>query len=229
MQSVKWLKLSPTQFTEIPDIQFSIKKPFFTASVVLTYRKNAAGEVIGFAELSAKIPIKGKIGFAIEVQSSRGASGLFAFQKCVERDEVFGNARELTAREQTLTLSKTTPAGPLTSTREISESLPAPLLVHLLALPAFIQTRSDDSQTYAAIFANGLKFQFLRLERVAQSGTKESYVGRVLSSSDSVTEEEFFNLPWSTAKSFEFDFDTEKKTLTAARATLPLVGRLEIK
>ena len=36
-------------------------------------------------------------------------------------------------------------------------------------------------------------------------------------------------LPWATKKSFEFDWAVEKKTISAARVTVPLFGQLEIK
>ncbi len=255
---LKWLTLSPlasdntsgavgAEKSELPnDITFTIKKPFFTASVVLSYHFEASPpgasssdqskpttKLIAHTSLEAKIPVVGKIHFSIQASSIDlgllSGTQDFAFESCCERDEAKGNYRKTLASGNALTL-ESAKAGtrPEAKTRAIIVTPPSPLLVHVLALPALLASRENDTEIYVAQLVNGLKIQALRLDRIAVSSAKETYRGRIVSVPSELTEDEFRALSWENATSFEFDFDLAKNTIGAARVKLPIVGQIEI-
>lgn len=231
---MKWLKLSAnaesSAATALPEnLKFEIKKPFFTASVVLAYEL-VGDSIKAKTKLLAKIPIYGKISYSIDAESKPQADPFFAFESVTERDDGKGNYRKVSTQGKTLTL-ETSDAGAesVVQLQALDIEPPAPLLVHLLALPALQQSREDGVDIYVAQLVNGAKIQALRLDRLSSNDEIESYRGRTLSSPRPLSESEFRDLSWQKAKSFEFDFDLKKNTIAAARIHLPIVGRIEIK
>lgn len=234
---LRWLKLSAKAESlsahQLPeDLKFEIKKPFFTASVELSFAVEGKSKITAHTKLIAKIPIYGTISYSIAAKSHALplANSFFAFESVIERDEGKGNYRQVTTRKNLMEL-ETSNAGtePTVKSRELKQEPPAPLLVHLLALPALQQSREEGVDIYVAQLVNGAKFQALRLDRIDSDGMKEAYRGRVLSLVSPLSEQEFRDLSWEKATSFEFDFDLQKNTIAAARVQLPIVGKIEIK
>ena len=100
---MKWLTLSPDKFEPIPDIQFSLKKPLFAASVLLRYTQvpaqdgDARNEVLSYTSLEAQIPIKGPMHYTVESLSSRAGRN-FGFTFVREGDVAGGTVRETHVR-----------------------------------------------------------------------------------------------------------------------------------
>jgi hypothetical protein len=231
-QRLKWLTLSPSQHSLLPEqIQFTLKKPFFTASVVLSYtfgdpssaRDN--DQIRAFAELSAKVPLLGQLHFTIDAGSLffGEEDRFFAFRDSEERDRAKGNYRKILASNRKIQFEAS--GEDRVSEVQLTAAPPAPLLVHVLVLPAFQESLETSIDDYAAHLVNGKKFQALRITRVSEN----TFVGRTLTVASPVDEAAFLALPWANAKSFEFDFDTKRRTISAARIQLPVVGKIEIK
>jgi hypothetical protein len=106
----------------------------------------------------------------------------------------------------------------------------APVLDHLFSVPAFAQTRDSQTSLYAGYIAVGEKTQALRIER--KSATTEvgieTYEGKLIHVTEALSEPEWAQLPWSSKKSFEFDWSVQSRTIVAARFAVPLVGKIEI-
>ncbi len=231
---MKWLTLSSAKFEPIPDIQFSFKKPLFAASVVLRYSREGSSAVRGFVSLDARIPLKGPLGYQIEALS--GAGRVFGFEFIRESDVVGGSARE----------SRVMHAGSDAEWLEVDgarvdivNESPAPIMAHVLALPAFAQTHTTDEALYAGHIMVGRKVQALRLMRIgpaadALARTKydfrvETYEGRLISVPRALDEEAFQQLAWGQRTPFEFDWDVEQRKVVAARFQVPIFGKFEIK
>lgn len=233
---MNWLELSVEKFEPIPDISFSIKKPLFAASIVLTYSRAVGAQTITASSIAtAKIPIKGALRFVVDVESAEGPT--FAFSNVSERDEVGGHAREIRANGSTLVMEKSGATAP--TTKKIQNDSPVPILAHLLILPAFQQSRTDQDKIYAGHIVVGTQVQAVRLERTSATAdilgrTKydfhvETYEGKFMSVAHALGADDFGNLPWESKKAFEFDWDVARKTITAARFSIPIFGKLEIK
>jgi hypothetical protein len=242
---VKWLTLSLEKFEPIPDIQFSFKKPLFAASVVLKFTQthghlseadtrsathiDARGEVLAFASLEARVPLKGLLHYTVEALSSR-AGRVFGFSFIRESDVTGGSSRETHVRttdgRETLDVDGA-------KVDVINES-PAPLLAHVLTLPAFVQTHSVEETLYGAHLMMGRRVQALRLERKGRARSQnthavETYEGKLMTIAHALGEKEFEALPWATRKGFEFDWNAETKQIVAARFSVPIFGMIEIK
>lgn len=203
---MKWLKLS--SFEPIPDIQFSLKKPLFAASVVLHYSPQHSR-----ASLEARVPLKGRIAYSIDVTAaapaagSRGGHG-FAFSRISERDDVKNVER-------------------VTHPSDFAFEVPAnaQVLAHVQALPAFLASRDARTRTYGGWIAVGRKLQALRIDHMGGP----TYAGRLIHVPEPLSETAWKALPWESKRAFEFDWSDERQTLAAARMQLPLIGKLEIR
>lgn len=233
---MKWLTLFPERFEPIPDIQFSFRKPLFAASVVLRFTQShghqpavgarlathadAPGEVHAFASLEARIPLRGPLQYEIEALSSSDMR-LFGFSFIRENDVSARRSRETRVHAEALDVD-----GVMV---DVINDSPAPILAHVLALPAFAQSYSADEALYGAHIMVGRRVQALRLERVGSSSSIETYEGKLMSVPRALDERAFAALSWATRRGFEFDWNVGTKQITAARFTVPIFGTFEIK
>lgn len=237
---MKWLKFSSEEFEPIPDIQVSIKKPLFAASFVLRFTQTHGhaskaeaseerGAVRGFAELQARIPLRGPLHYSIEALSSPRPRYAFSFVR--ESDERSGRTRETQVRGDDLVVDG--------KAVEVTNHSGVPILTPLLVLPAFLQTHSSDEPLYGAHLLVGRRLQALRLERHGPSADKfaqtkrgpftETYIGKLAPVSHVLEKAEWNALPWESRSSFEFDWNIETRKIEAARIHIPILGKIEIK
>jgi hypothetical protein len=263
---LKWLTLTPQTFEPIPDTQFSLKKPLFAASVVLRFTPSET-EVLAFTSLEARVPIKGLMHYTVEALSARAGRN-FGFTYVRESDVSAGTTRETLVRgvardlppvgEAPVAVAPTArpskkyvaPVAAVAADEwleidgakvEVVNESPVPILAHVLALPAFVQTHSveDDVRVYGAHLMVGRRVQALRLQRKGPAASAlarskytffvETYEGKLMTVAQGLSEKDFEALPWATRKSFEFDYNVETKQLVAARFTIPIFGTIEIK
>lgn len=250
---MKWLTLSPEKFEPIPDIQFSFRKPLFAASVVLRFTQShghqpavdtrsathvdAPGEVRAFASLTARVPLRGPLQYEVEALSS-SALRSFGFSFIRESDVSAGRTRETHVRvvvDGVNARSSQTEVLEVDGVKvDVINDSPVPILAHVLALPAFAQSRLGDETLYGAHVMVGRRVQALRLERMVPSSAKasssvETYEGKLMGVPRALGEQEFAALSWDARKGFEFDWSVETKQITAARFTVPIFGTIEIK
>ena len=231
---MKWLTLSSEKFEPISDIQFSFKKPLFAASVILRFTQShghgVAGKIHAFASLKARIPLKGPLEYEIEALSSN-AERLFGFSFIRENDVSGESSRETHVRGETVEIDGVKV--------DVINDSPAPILAHVLTLPAFAQSHLKDEGLYGAHLMVGRRIQALRLERkrpaahgsapTSRPSSLETYEGKLIKVPRALDEKSFNTLPWANRKGFEFDWDVDTKRIVAARFTVPIFGTIEIK
>jgi len=235
---VKWLELSSEKFEPIPDIQFSLKKPLFAASVVLSFSRligHTSGPLHAKAELRAQIPLKGPVYFNVEVVGRDDRTSI-AFGKIWERDVSKNHGRYFESHVSNYTIKNSSKLGPSDEVSDSAEKSievvnesPARLLAHLQVFEAFRQSYVVGESLYGGYIALGSRLEALRFDRVSLDSEAATFEVRSMRVSKMLNEREWNELRWHERKPFEIVYDSTAKTLTAARFHVPILGKIELK